>query len=371
MGNSDRQTFGKNVRQHRELLRLSQEALAAAAGLDRSYIGGIERGERNPSFTAILQLARALAVPPSRLFIGLGGDSATSLGMGNHLQAVEKQNGLILRFRYDKHDAEYFLPNATLGQYKEVLGMLRKGLTGEGRSGDAVAEAFIQATKLWPDANPSDLWTFFINRAYCDISNHPPANGRLNLEQSWKRTSGWALERVLIEHYGSFLKRNGVTVRIGSKVEKELLLNTVGDSRIIPDKADILVSYGDGGEKLLGVIHVKASIAERRTDDVPMSQALIEAGYLSVFWTMDCKSFPSVRPENRGEFGETGGGRVSEKRRDFETHGHFSACFSYNRNTRPTMDKNSAARIFVCDFKNPDDRFANFLIDAWVQHSMY
>lgn len=367
MGNSDRRAFGRNVRQLREILRLSQEGLAVAAGLDRSYIGGIERGERNPSLTAILQLAAALEVPPARLFESLGDKSPVVPDEMNRLRVAESEEGLAIRFRYDRYDAKYLLPSATRSQYNKVVAVLRRGLVEDGRSRDAVANAFIQATRLWPDINPSDLWTFLINRAYCDRSNHPEVNERLNLEQSWKRTSGWALERVLIEHYGLFLRRNGVIMTIGNKAKKESLLSVAGDSRIVPDKADILISYADSGENLLGVVHVKASIAERRTDDVPMSQALMEAGYLSVFWTMDCKSFPSAKPENRGEFGEASGERISEKRRDFEEHGHFSSCFSYNSNTRPTLEGDRAAKIFVCDFKNPDDHFARFLIDARFQ----
>lgn len=102
-----------------------------------------------------------------------------------------------------------------------------------------------------------------------------------------------------------------------------------------------------------------------------MSRALMEAGYLSVFWTMDSKSFPGTRPVNRGEFGDGGSEMASDKRRDLEEHGHFSACFSYNRNTMPTpRNHKAAARIFVCDFKNPDDPFSQFLVDALRRHQL-
>ena len=254
---------------------------------------------------------------------------------------------------------------ATRIQYDEILAMMRGGLAGKTSKTSTTSQTFLAAVHIWPDANPSDLWTFLINRAYCDRANHPAANARLNLEQSWKRTGGWALEQVLVNHYSPFLEERGLTLRIGSKNEKSRLLGTIKDSRIVPDKADILILYqSQNSEQLLGVIHVKASIAERRTDDVPMSQALIDAGYLSVFWTLDSKAFPSERPVNRGEFGEVDAS-ISDKRRGFGEHGHFSACFSYNKNTKPTPERAKIApRIFVCDFANPGDHFAQFLIDA-------
>ena len=366
MGDAGKLLFGSNVRQLREALGMTQENLAEAAGLDRSYIGGVERGERNPTLIAILSLASALRIPPGRLFAGIGNDvQAPAPTVGVTTTATD--DGLLIRFRYDQYDAEYQLLGATQRELDEIVNVLKNGLASRGRRADAVANAFLRATQTWPDANPSDLWTFLINRAYCDRSNHPEANARLNLEQSWKRTSGWALERVLVTHYRPILIRHGLDIRISSKVEKAALLGDIDDPRIVPDKADILLSYDvDGVEQLLGVVHVKASIAERRTDDVPMSQALIDSGYLSVFWTMDAKSFPAERPVNRGEFGDIDDEQLSDKRRDFEEHGHFSACFSYNRNTAPTPSgSNAAARIFVCDFTNPDDRFSQFLISAW------
>ena len=60
--------FGKRVRDFRKQKGLSQEALALACDLDRTYIGGVERGERNISLINIHKISRALAVSPSDLF---------------------------------------------------------------------------------------------------------------------------------------------------------------------------------------------------------------------------------------------------------------------------------------------------------------
>ncbi len=140
----------------------------------------------------------------------------------------------------------------------------------------------------------------------------------------------------------------------------------------VPDKADVML-YGtyQGATALLGVVHVKASFAERRTDDVPMSRALIQAGFFSPLWTLDGKAHPSPEPINSGELGAvlTPGvpdGR-SDKRKDFEVQGSFTACFSYNTRTLPTPvgQADVAAPIVVCDFSNPDDAFSQAIIAAW------
>lgn len=65
------QIFGGNVRKLREGRKLSQEDLAEEADLHRTYIGGIERGERNVGVENVVRLAEALGVPPGRLFSGL------------------------------------------------------------------------------------------------------------------------------------------------------------------------------------------------------------------------------------------------------------------------------------------------------------
>jgi transcriptional regulator with XRE-family HTH domain len=59
--------LGRAVRSFRTDLELSQEDLAHRSGMHRTYVGGIERGERNVSYANMLRLAEALEVPASRL----------------------------------------------------------------------------------------------------------------------------------------------------------------------------------------------------------------------------------------------------------------------------------------------------------------
>jgi DNA-binding Xre family transcriptional regulator len=71
LNNCDREellaALGAAVRARRSELKYSQEHLADISALDRTYIGGIERGERNIGFLNLLVLSRALEVSPSDL----------------------------------------------------------------------------------------------------------------------------------------------------------------------------------------------------------------------------------------------------------------------------------------------------------------
>lgn len=68
--------FGDAVRRLRLVQGLSQERLAATAGIDRAYMGGLERGQRNPSLTTIARVARGLQLPISELMRALEGTEA-------------------------------------------------------------------------------------------------------------------------------------------------------------------------------------------------------------------------------------------------------------------------------------------------------
>ena len=71
--NADKTTreFGTRIRALRKDLAMSQEELGEVAGLHRTYIGHLERGEVNPSLINILRVAKALKVDPSNLVSGL------------------------------------------------------------------------------------------------------------------------------------------------------------------------------------------------------------------------------------------------------------------------------------------------------------
>ena len=63
--------FGKRVRELRKERQLSQEKLGELAGLHRTYIGMVERGERNISLKNLEQIAKAFKVNIDELFRGI------------------------------------------------------------------------------------------------------------------------------------------------------------------------------------------------------------------------------------------------------------------------------------------------------------
>jgi transcriptional regulator with XRE-family HTH domain len=81
--------FGLVIKQWRRKASLSQEELAARAGLHRTYVSDVERGMRNPSLYSIAKLANALKAPVSMLFQMM---EATSDPAGTTLSAG-KQSG--------------------------------------------------------------------------------------------------------------------------------------------------------------------------------------------------------------------------------------------------------------------------------------
>lgn len=59
--------FGRNVRKLRQQRRMTQEKLAFEAEIDLTYVGGIERGKRNPSLLVMVRIADGLSVSVTKL----------------------------------------------------------------------------------------------------------------------------------------------------------------------------------------------------------------------------------------------------------------------------------------------------------------
>jgi transcriptional regulator with XRE-family HTH domain len=369
------------LRAYRERAGISTEELAAGLILGPGWIERFESGQTLPDIDTLFVLTERIGVDAVELFKGLRDEvaDASPAEMSRMIRGEEQGSDLLIHFRYTDYDASYLLKDASVSEFEEVLKTLRDGLARlvlvtrnvdeeKAIKTNAVAAAFLKSIEFWPEANPSDLWWFVIYRAFCDPYNHPARYARLSFEQSWKRTGGWALEEILVRHYSAELSKHSITIEIAKGARKEMLLSQLSvGNRFESDKVDIvLVGPGD---ICFGVVHVKASFAERRTDDVPMSEALIRGGYCSPLWTMDCKSVPSVAPINRGELGGVISAR-SAKRKDIEDDGYFSACFSYNRNTKPTPGNAAAvSRVYCCDFSNPDDSFTAYVAESWLRFS--
>lgn len=63
--------LGTRIRARRKEIGLSQEKLALVAGMDRAYVGGVERGERNITFLVLCRLCEALGCDVGALTVGL------------------------------------------------------------------------------------------------------------------------------------------------------------------------------------------------------------------------------------------------------------------------------------------------------------
>lgn len=77
-----RELVGRNVRRIRVAKGISQERLAFDSGVDRSYLGGMERGEENPTVDVLDRLASTLAVPLKEFFADQDGEAPEGLPPG-------------------------------------------------------------------------------------------------------------------------------------------------------------------------------------------------------------------------------------------------------------------------------------------------
>jgi hypothetical protein len=183
------------------------------------------------------------------------------------------------------------------------------------------------------------------------------------------RAGGEAVELFIEEQYETRFEEESISIEAllsGSRKAEALgemgLSGQVGDSKL-----DVAL-YGRhrGEQHIFGGVHSKASLAERVSDDVPCSEAMMGRGLISFLWTFDSKSFPPPHGDlvNRGELGSDEA--PSDKRKYVEAHGSFDACFSYNLRTEPSQGATtSGKRIHASSLKDEDDPFPEQVIAAW------
>jgi hypothetical protein len=241
-------------------------------------------------------------------------------------------------------------------QYKRLSDFLGEALEREELAYVAVSAAMRQAVERCPKANPADLWVHLIYHQF----RHRFARS----DQSWKRVSGQALEHVLASVYQPRLTLHGITVRPSTHADAVafgLVKRGLGSA-----KTDLVLEASHLGELYrFGVIHCKASIAERLTDDVPVSKALMRKRIWSAVATMDAKMFPP--PHGDGIVNGELGLNARDKRKYFEVAGQFSGCYSFNLRTPPSPAKTkSGCRINTLSFTEPQaDLFVKDVCAAW------
>ncbi len=392
--------IGARIKQLREAKRLTQEQLAGLSRSDAATLSRIETGKQNLSAETLANFIVALNVTPKEFFsadtfgAALTANPDDPESVNSEYFAVEEVGDCArVHIRSGQHPASLDFRSLSRQKVVEAVLILRRGLrqaelspqVGDSPGGQpgvdpsaeralmssAIAEAFLSLVRGNPAVNPSDVWRYIISPAFCDSHNHPASSARKDFGQSFKRTGGWAFERILVAHYSEFLSKHGVVL---TKADANQLLQSMGLVGQVPlDKIDLFVVAREGDSLFpLGVIHVKSSIAERRTDDVPASQRVMSKGYVSLFVTLDSKDTLAPNPVNKGEYGrslvydeENATWKGSEKRRDIEVNGAFSAVFSFNARTIESPAATpSGHRIVRVSFVNPDDPFSRFILDA-------
>lgn len=268
------------------------------------------------------------------------------------------------------------LPNITEEQFEYIEREFTPLINSpEMKTRDAIARAFELAVRTCPSENPSDLWHHVLYRIYCRVKVGT------NPQQSWVRTSGEALEIFFANLYNPILAEHGIRlVSLISGPEKVRVLTRMGIAdKVGSRKIDMSIEKkGDprgaaDGYGVIGGLHIKASLAERVSDDIPASRVMMAAGFESILITLDVKSFPPLatlgfdqnirRLINGGELGTPE--RPSDKRRYIESHGDFTASFSFNSRSVPSPEQTaSGRRIFVVDPSKQPDAFVQYLVDC-------
>lgn len=359
------------LRQARVNRQLTQTALAEKLGQPQPYVAKVEGAERRLDIIELFDWLAALEYEPQQFFQDIGWFPGDEGVVPLPVRGVVEphQRGVLQQLIWQGQIRSVLLEGITPEQYLRVemeVSRIFAALNADKpvlKNREAIVQALVFAVRELPALNPSDMYQHIIYRLYLREYRKSKA------EQSWVRAGGEAMELFIERHYQPILEPYGITVRaLLSGAAKAEALAEMGLTGVVGDSKLDVALYGEhaGRRIIFGGVHSKASLAERVSDDVPCSQAMMRSGYVSFLYTFDSKSFPPPQGDliNKGELGTHA--QPSDKRRYIEDHGSFDACYSYNLRTHPTHgEPRSGKKIYVCSLKPDEDVFPAHVVAAW------
>ena len=357
--------------------KISQATLAAALGLEQPIISKVESFDRRIDIIELHDWLTAIGYSHKKFLQEVGWMEEainTSLpaipvpGKAAQTTNAAGKTGTTIEMAWQGQRREVFIEGLPVAGYlaleseiSKIYKLLNTGTGGKNR--EAILAALTLAIEGFPDVNPSDLYHHIVYRIYLRDYTKTQA------DRSWVRAGGEAFELFLQGHYNPLLRPHDVELQWLSNDElRKSALEEMGiHGEVGGSKLDIAL-YGKVGAKrvIFGGIHAKLSLAERVSDDVPCSVAMMNKGMVSYLLTLDAKSFPPPTGDliNRGELGSTLA--PSDKRNYIELHGSFDACFSYNLRTTPSSGTTASGRnIYVSTFNPAADRLPAEIVRAW------
>ena len=325
------------------------------------WINQIESGESCP-LELVFEYARTIGLDMD--LFGSKFAKSVTFDPGWQIKTVNSSSCEFI-FDYAGHLASIEIPISSA----ELRGAINNFIStlNSHKKAKAIALGFNGLLVDLPKVNPAVVWGLITQRLYTNKYSWNPGNLSQggDLAQSWKRSAGWALEEVVVTRYKQDLHSHGIIISKETKDIQDFSVS-LGINESKPDV--VLFSESEGKKSWIGALAVKASVAERRDDDVPWAGKVMNSGLIVPYVTMDVKSYPGRAPSVDGEYkqnwNEVGDDNRNAKRSDVEDQGVFSGVFSFNTNTIPTHPdyETPGNRIYSIDWGNSNDELFQFII---------